>query len=96
MPTPEKRYSQPELEKIYRDNELDKKLPLCNRFPICDEEYTPESGKKFRKRRGYRYLDSGTNHDVAVIFHYTLHDGTQLRIINRLVIDGNVYNGQLS
>jgi hypothetical protein len=97
MSTPEKRYTQSELDQLFRDHDLDKKLPLCNRQVIRDEEFSPENvpRKKFTKCRGYRYLDAATSDEVAVIFHYTLLDGTQPRTINRLVIDGKVYDAML-
>jgi hypothetical protein len=98
MSTPEKRYSQSDLEKLYREHEFDKILPLCTRELICDEEYSPQSvpPRKFAKRRGYRYLDANSSGDeVAVVFHYTLVDGTQTRVINRIVINGKPHDALL-
>ncbi len=97
MSTPEKRYSQNELEELFREQEFDKKLPLCTRHLICDEEFSPQSvpARKFTKRRGYRYLDAQTNDEAAVIFHYTLADGTQRRVINRIVVNGKTCDAML-
>jgi len=97
MSTPDKRYSQNVLEELFRKHEFDKLLPLCTRQVICDEEFSPQSipPKKFLKRRGFRYLDATTNAEAAVIFHYTLPDGSQRRTINRLVIDGRPHDAML-
>jgi hypothetical protein len=76
---------------------LSVKIRVCSRQTICDEEFSPDSvpPKKFTKRRGYRYLDANTNDEVAVIFHYTLVDGTQRRTINRLIINGVPHDASL-
>jgi hypothetical protein len=97
MSTPDKRYSQAELEQLFREHEFDKKLPLCTRDVICDEEFSPQSipRRKFTKRRGYRYSDPNTRDEIAVILHYTLPDDTQVRIINRLVVDGKPHDALL-
>lgn len=97
MSAPLQRYSQTELEKLFRDHEFDKTLPLCNRDTICDEEFSSQSVplKKFTKRRGYRYSDAKTGDEIAVVFHYTLTDNTQRRVINRLVIDGKRHDALL-
>lgn len=97
MSTPVRRFSQNELEQLFRQHEFDKLLPVCNRQTICDEEFAPDSNppRKFAKRRGYRYVDSRTSDEVAVIFHYTLVDETQKRVINRLVIGGVPHDATL-
>jgi hypothetical protein len=97
MSTPVKRYSQAELDQLFRAHDFDKTLPLCTRQTICDEEFSAQNvpAKKFTKRKGYRYLDASTKDEVAVIFHYTLIDGNQRRAINRLVIGGKPHDATL-
>jgi hypothetical protein len=92
-----RRYSQAELAELYQEHKFHEKLPACTRHTICDEEYLPTSipARSFTKRKGYRYLDAISRDEVAVTFHYTLADGSQLRIINRLVIDGKPHDGLL-
>ncbi len=82
------KHTKSELELLYIEHKFDERLASCKPIVLVDEQFV-EDNMTFPgtiRRLGLKYRPDGIT--AAVVFQYTQLDGTVVRSIRMLSIDG--------